>query len=159
MKFILFSVIVFFFNLSAAGQVVYSDKSISRIKISSELKEKLKTRFELYVKYQIERNYEKQFELLSPRLIGSGDCQNFLGYCYANKNQFLRRQKKIEKWLGAIKKITLQSASKKLDKSRNMLLFTTWIEASDIPVLGPHYLEAFLENNEWYFSTFYTVEI
>ena len=61
MKFLFLAAIIFFFSAGADGQTFYADESISRIKISPELKEKLQARFELYVKYQIERNYEKQF--------------------------------------------------------------------------------------------------
>ena len=62
-------IVFFLFLMLAASEIIVAQEktdaknSISRIKVSAELKERLRQRFDLYVKYQIERNYENQFEL------------------------------------------------------------------------------------------------
>jgi hypothetical protein len=157
-------VVLFLFLILAASEIVVAQEKtdvknpISHIKVSAELKERLQQRFDLYVKYQIERNYEKQFELISPRLIASDDCKNFYGLCFSGKSEFIKYQKENEKRQGFIKGVILMDSQKRLDKKRNQILFTVQLEnESGIPIFGV-YLDVFLDNGEWYFSTFSTMD-
>ena len=157
--------VFFLFLILTASTVVIAQKNtesknpISDIKVSRELKERLQERFDLYVKYQIEQNYEKQFELIPPRLIASENCKEFYSFCVSGKTEFIEQQKESEKWHGLIKNVVLANSGKRLDKKRNQIIFTVLLENERGKYPHSVYLDVFLDNGDWYFSTFYTVEI
>jgi len=152
-----------FLMLAALEIIVAQEKTdikdpISRIKVSMELKERLRQRFDLYVKYQIERNYEKQFELISPRLIASENCKNFYSLCVPGKSEFIKHQKENEKRQNLIKEVILTDSQKRLDKKRNQMIFTTRLKTESGMFIYLVYLDVFLDNGEWHFSTFSTID-
>ena len=161
---VIIKVVLFLFLILATSEIVVAQEKtdvkdpISRIKVSTELKERLRQRFDLYVKYQIERNYEKQFELISPRLIASENCKNFYFLCVSGKPDFVKYQKENEKRQGLIKEVILVDSYKRLDKKRNQILFTTQLKTESGMFIYGVYLDVFLDNGEWYFSTFSTME-
>jgi hypothetical protein len=145
-------------NIVPAQEKADVKDPVSRIKISAELKESLRQRFDLYVKYQLERDYEKQFELISPRLIASENCKKFYVLCISGKTEFIKHQKESGKWQGLIKEIILTDSQKRLDKKRNQIIFTTQLKTESGMFIYLVYLDVFLDNGEWYFSTFHTID-
>ena len=150
---------IFVFGGVAGGQVVVPEKTVSRLKISPELKKQLRERLEIFGQYQIDKAYEKQFSMISPKLKGTGDCPNFSPVCFTDFDDFVARQKFIEQYFGGIKEIKLTELPKKLDAERNRIVLTTKIKSNAGTTHGRIYLDAFLENEIWYFSAFYWIEI
>jgi hypothetical protein len=103
-------------------------------------------RFKLFIDYQTEKNYEKQFELIHPKLIASEDCRKFFLHCFINEEDFIDKQKSAEKYYGWISEILLLESPKKLDKKRNQLTFDVQIKSDNNKNAGLFYLDVYLEN-------------
>lgn len=152
----LFVFFSFLFFIVADGQTGNTAKIISHIKVTRELKNKLRDRFRLYVQYQIEKDYKKQFEFIYPKLIASDNCRKFYFNCFADKEDFVKQQQQLDEYWDSIKEVTLVNSQKKLDKKRNQITFTVGIKTDD---RNPVYLDVFLYDEQWYFSIFYTIDI
>ena len=159
MKLVLLLVVIFLFGGIAGAQIVVPEKIISRIKISPELKKQLVERIEIFAKNQINKDYEKQYPLISSRLKATDDCWNFHPTCFTDFDDFIKRQKFIDQYFGGIKEIRLTDSQRKLDVERNRIILTTKIKSTDGVSHSLIYLDAFLENEIWYFSAFYWIEV